>query len=82
MARWVNYQAETEWCVRFIAEITTKLPNNRKQRVGLNGSSADFSPIESGVPQGSVLGPLLFFSYVNDLEKNIKSNIKFLCSFP
>ena len=52
--------------------------NNRKQRVVLNGSSSDFSTIESGVSQGSVLGPLLFLIYVNDLEKNIQSNIIFL----
>ena len=51
--------------------------NNRKQRVVLNGSSADFSTIESGGPQGSVLSPPLFLIYVNDLEKNIKSNIKY-----
>ena len=51
--------------------------HNRTQRVILNGTYSDYSIIESGVLQGSVLGPLLFLIYINDLEKNIKSNIIF-----
>ena len=43
----------------------------------LNGSCSNFSLIESGGPQGSVLGPLLFPIYINYLERNIKSNVKF-----
>ena len=54
--------------------------NNRKQRVVLNGFQAGYSPIESGVPQGSVLGPLLFLIYINDLERNIKSNVNFFAN--
>ena len=48
-----------------------------EQHVVLNGFSSDYSSIDSGVPQCSDLGLLLFLIYIKDLEKNIKSYVKF-----
>lgn len=48
----------------------------RTQRVRVEGLLSEEVRVTSGVPQGSVLGPLLFLAYVNDIWRNIESNIR------
>ena len=45
--------------------------NNRLQRVVLNGQTSAWTPVLAGASQGSILGPLFFLIYINDVAKGI-----------
>ena len=64
--------------IRGYADMFESYLSGRNQFVQVNDTTSDSSPITCGVPQSSILGPLLFLCYVNDMEISISSECKLL----
>ena len=48
---------------------------NHSQCVSINNATSNFLPVSSGIPQGSILGPVLFATYINDLPEHLQHSL-------
>ena len=65
-----------------LLDLLSSFLSDRKQRVLLNGQTSTWQNVTAGVPQRSILGPLLFLIYINNLSGDLSSKAKLLADDP
>jgi len=63
-----NRPAVVEWTKAFLSD--------RTQSVVVDGYTSEAAPVLSGVPQGTVMGPLLFLNFINNIAKDIYTSVR------
>ena len=66
---------------RWSLNLLSNFIRNRKQRIVLNGQTSSWADFSAGVPQDSILGPLLFLAYITDLADGLSSNAKLFADY-